>query len=249
METRRQAGRPGGSLTLVPTPIGNLGDMSGRAIEALQNADLIACEDTRTSGRLLAHFGITTQKVSYHEFNERQQAARLTERILAGEHIAIISDAGSPGIADPAYRLVHLACEAGVTITPIPGPCAAIAALTASGLPTDRFFFEGFLPHKGGARRRRYEAVGHFPHTLIFYESPHRIGKSLQDALNVLGDRPACLARELTKLHEEFLRGKLSELLTIVSARTMKGEMVLVIGGNQTDKSDVEAVEEEDDND
>lgn len=223
----------GGELLLVPTPIGNLSDISTRAIEALKSADVIACEDTRTSGRLLSHFEIDRPKIAYHEFNERAQSGRLIDRMAQGETIAVISDAGTPGIADPAYRIVRDAIDAGVRVTAIPGPCAAIVALTASGLPTDRFFFEGFLPHKSGARQRRFEAVKHLAHTLVFYESPHRIQKSVKQALEVLGDRSACIARELTKLHEEYIRGTLSEIIASISNRTLKGEIVLLIAGNK----------------
>lgn len=219
------------SLYLVATPIGNLEDITLRALRILKEVNLIACEDTRHTRRLLNHFGITTPTISYHEHNERTRAPELVERLTRGESVALVSDAGTPGISDPAYRVVVAAIEAGVRVVPIPGPTALIAALIASGLPTDAFFFAGFLPPKKMARRRRLEELREMRETLVLYEAPHRIGETLQDALDVLGDRPAALARELTKLHEQFRRGRLSELVQRHEADPPRGEMVLVIGG------------------
>ena len=220
-----------GKLYLVPTPIGNRADITERAVTILAQVDLIACEDTRHSGQLLKHLGIKKPLVSYHEFNERGRAAQLMARMHRGESVAVITDGGSPGISDPAYRVVRAAIDGGVEVVPLPGPCALIAALTASGLPTDRFFFEGFLPVRQAARRKRLEELRDFEHTLVFYESPHRIQKTLADVAAVLGDRPICLAREISKKFEEFLRGSAAEVLATVSSRAIKGEMVLVVAG------------------
>ena len=220
-----------GTLYLVPTPIGNLADLTRRAQEVLESVDIVACEDTRHSGRLLKALGLSKRLVSYHDFNEQSRADQLIELIRQGQTVAVISDAGSPGIADPAYRIVRTAIESGITVIPLPGPTSIIPALTASGLPTDRFFFEGFLPHKSGARRTRLGKLAEYDHTLVFFESPHRAVKSLEDILETLGDRPACLARELTKLHEEFIRGTVAEILAQVGKKTIRGEIVLVVAG------------------
>ncbi|HOP07415.1 MAG TPA: 16S rRNA (cytidine(1402)-2'-O)-methyltransferase [candidate division Zixibacteria bacterium] len=221
----------GGCLFLVPTPIGNLEDITERAIKTLEAADLVACEDTRHSGQLLKLLGLKKRLVSYHDFNESYRAGQLSSLMTEGKTIAVITDAGSPGISDPAYRLVRSAIDAGIPIVPLPGPTALIPAVTASGLPTDRFFFEGFLSNKSAARRNRLEKLKDFDHTLVFYESPHRTHKALHDMLEILGDRPACLAREISKKFEEFIRGKLSELITRLEGKTIKGEVVLVIAG------------------
>jgi 16S rRNA (cytidine1402-2'-O)-methyltransferase len=225
-----------GRLYLVPTPIGNLGDITRRALEVLSEVDVVACEDTRTSGRLLKHFQIKKRLISYHEFNEQARAGRIVDAIAAGESVAVVTDAGSPGISDPAYRVVRAAIDAGIEINALPGPTAIIPALTASGLPTDRFFYEGFLPVKDGARRRRLEAVGAFEHTLVFYESPHRIHKTVAAMVDVLGDRQACLAREISKKFEEYIRGSLQEIQNQISGRTVKGELVIVIAGSDASK-------------
>jgi len=220
-----------GLLHLVPTPSGNMADLTRRAEEMLAAADLVACEDTRHSGRLLKALGLNKRLISYHDFNERTRAEQLIDLIRQGQTVAVITDAGSPGISDPAYRIVRTAIDNGITIIPLPGPTSIIPALTASGLPTDRFFFEGFLPHKSGARRTRLARLTEFDHTLVFFESPHRVVRSLEDIREVLGDRPACLARELSKLHEEFLRGSVSEILAALGGRTVRGEIVLIVGG------------------
>ncbi|MEA1980251.1 MAG: 16S rRNA (cytidine(1402)-2'-O)-methyltransferase [candidate division Zixibacteria bacterium] len=220
-----------GKLYLVPTPIGNLGDITKRALDTLGQVDIIACEDTRHSGRLLKEFNISKKLISYHDFNEAERATKLLNKLQSGLSIAIITDAGTPGISDPAYRIVRIAVENEIEIIPLPGANAISPALTGSGLPTDKFYFDGFLPHKSSQRKKRFEAVKEIEATLIFYESPHRILKSVQNALEVLGNRQGCIAREISKLHEEFIRGSLEEIIKIISDRTIKGEIVLVIEG------------------
>lgn len=221
-----------GQLYIVATPIGNLADLSHRAIATLKNVSAIACEDTRQTRRLLDHYGIGTPLVSYHEHNEPARAAELVLRMQQGEHIALVSDAGTPLISDPGYRIVRAAVEAEIPVVPIPGPCAAIAALAASGMATDSFLFGGFLPRKSAERRRRLERGMDDPQTvLIFYESPHRVLESLRDIEEVLNDPPVVAARELTKLHEEFIRGKASEINQALAKRPqILGEFTLVIG-------------------
>lgn len=218
-----------GILYLVATPIGNLSDMSFRAIETLKAVDLIACEDTRHSRKLLTHYGISNKLVSYHEHNEAKRIDEFVKLLGDGKSIAIISDAGTPAINDPGFTMVDKAHELGVSVVPIPGPVAFVNAAIVSGLPTDAIFFGGFLPSKKGDRRKRLEEVKEIPATLIFYESPHRLGKSLLDCLEVLGDRRAAVVRELTKLHEEIIRGRLGELSKRNSNAISKGEFVLVI--------------------
>jgi 16S rRNA (cytidine1402-2'-O)-methyltransferase len=225
-----------GKLYLVPTPIGNMGDITQRAVEVLQQVDLVACEDTRHSGRLLKRLGMSKRLISYYDFNEARRAQQLLTKIKQGLSIAVITDAGSPGISDPAYRIVQAAIAGHVDIVPLPGATAIIPALSVSGLPTDRFFFEGFLPHKSAARTKRLEQLKEFEHTLVFYESPHRIEKTLRDILEVLGDRPACLAREISKLYEQFIRGSISDILTEIASKPLKGEIVLIIEGQKTKK-------------
>jgi 16S rRNA (cytidine1402-2'-O)-methyltransferase len=229
-----------GTIYLVPTPLGNMGDVTTRAIEVLNSVDLIACEDTRVSGNFLQKLGISKRLTSYHEFNERERAGKLVESVRGGLNLAVITDGGSPGISDPAYRIVRAAIDNGLNLVALPGPCAIIPALTASGLPTDRFFFEGFLSNKGAARRRRLEQLKSFPPTLVFYESPHRVVKTLADMQEVLGDRQACLAREISKKFEEYVRGCLSEITSKLSGRAIKGEIVLVVAGAEKTKDDSE---------
>ncbi len=218
-----------GILYLVATPIGNLSDISRRALETLETVDLIACEDTRHSGKLLANFGIKKKLVSYHEHNEHERADELAEFLEQGKSIAVITDAGTPGIADPSFRIVQKAVEIGAQIISIPGAVAFVNALIVSGLPTDSVFFGGFLPSKKGERRRRLAETKEIPATLVFYETPHRIAKSLKDCLEILGNRQAAVSRELTKLHEETVRGNLEELAENVANQKTKGEIVLVI--------------------
>lgn len=221
-----------GKLILCGTPIGNLEDMSPRAERSLREADVVACEDTRRTRKLLTHFGIRAKDlVVYHEGNERRQASGLFERILSGETVVLVSDAGMPGLSDPGYRLVKLCADQGVTVEVVPGPSAAVAALAISGLPPGRFAFEGFFPRKRGDRRRRIEDLVTEPRTMIVYESPHRIEETLEDLMELLGERPAALARELTKMYEEVRRGTLAALLDGVRSEPPRGEIVLVIGG------------------
>lgn len=221
----------GGKLLVVATPIGNLDDLSARARQAFEAADLVACEDTRHTGRLLAHLGVKRPLVSLHEHNERQRLPRLLDELAAGRTIALASDAGTPLVSDPGYLLVREAISHGHRVEPIPGPSAALAALVVSGLPPHPFTFCGFPPPKRGKRRTFYERFADLAHTLVVYESPHRLLASLGDALEVLGDRPVAVARELTKLHEEVLRGGLAEVLAALRERpAIKGELVVVIG-------------------
>ena len=219
-----------GTLYLVATPIGNLEDITHRAVRLLGEVDVIACEDTRHTRKLLNHYGINTRTVSYHEHNESERAAELLERLKRGADVAIVSDAGTPGISDPGFRLARLAIENDVKVVPVPGASALISALVASGVPTDEFFFGGFLPARSGARRTRLSELRSVAATLIFYEAPHRIAGTLRDAQEILGERQAVVARELTKMHEEIVRGRLSELTErFSSGERPRGEMVLII--------------------
>ncbi len=220
-----------GKIFLVPTPIGNMEDITRRAVATLEAADIVACEDTRHSGTLMKKLGFKKKLVSYHDFNERSRARQLIDRVLEGLTVAVITDGGSPGISDPAYRIVRTAIDEGIDIVPLPGATALIPALTASGLPTDRFFFEGFLPAKSAARKKRLEKLKELDHTLIFYESPHRAIKSLADICEVLGDRRACLAREISKKFEQFVRGTTTQILAQVRDKPPKGEIVLIVDG------------------
>jgi 16S rRNA (cytidine1402-2'-O)-methyltransferase len=222
-----------GTLYLVATPIGNLQDISFRALEVLKSVDLIACEDTRRTIKLLNHFSIKKKLVSYHEHNENERAEELAKLLKQGKSIAVVSDAGTPAVCDPSFRLVQKAHEIGARVVPVPGAVALINALIVSGLPTDSFFFGGFLPSKKSDRRKRLEEVKPISATLIFYETPHRIEKSLTDCLEVLGNRNAALVRELTKLHEEIIRGNLQSLIEILQQKSVKGEIVLVIDRRQ----------------
>lgn len=221
-----------GTLYIVGTPIGNLEDMTFRAVEILRKVNTIAAEDTRHTGRLLQHFQIFTPQISYHDHNRHSRLPNLLQRLEQGEAIALVTDAGMPGISDPGYELVKACVERGITVVPIPGASAVITALSAAGLPTDRFVFEGFLPVKGQERRDRLEAIRTEPRTLVFYESPHRLRQTLQDLMAVFGaDRSVTLARELTKLHEQLWRGKLSEAETYYQTREPQGEFTLVVAG------------------
>jgi len=221
----------GGRLLVVATPIGNLDDLSPRARQALADADLVACEDTRRTGLLLSRLGFKRPLVSLHEHNERQRLPRLLDALARGETVALASDAGTPLVSDPGFLLVREAVAAGYRVEAVPGPSAVLAALVVSGLPPQPFTFGGFPPPKRGKRRTFYEHLGGLGHTLVVYESPHRLLASLGDALEVLGDRPVAVVRELTKLHEEALRGPLSEVLAELQARpSLKGEYVVVIG-------------------
>lgn len=219
-----------GSLYLVATPIGNLADITHRALQVLREVDVIACEDTRHTRKLLQHYGVDARTVSYHEHNEQQRTRELIELLQQGSDVALVSDAGTPVVSDPGYRLVRAAIENGIAVVPLPGPSALLSALIAAGLPTDEFFFGGFLPARSGARRARLNELRSVPGTLIFYEAPHRLASSLKDAHEILGEREAAVARELTKIHEEIRRGRLSELSQHYSTvEQPRGEIVLLI--------------------
>ncbi len=221
-----------GRLRVVATPIGNLEDLSPRARQALASADLVACEDTRRTGLLLHHLGIKKPLLSLHDHNERLRLPRVLDALASGQTVALVSDAGTPLVSDPGFLVVREAAKLGIAIEPIPGPSAVLTALVASALPPAPFTFAGFPPPKSGKRRTFYRALAALDHTLVFFESPHRLLPSLEDAQAEFGDRPAALCRELTKLHEETVRGSLSELRTGFAARpSIKGEFVLVVGG------------------
>jgi 16S rRNA (cytidine1402-2'-O)-methyltransferase len=219
-----------GTLYLVATPIGNLDDITLRALRVLRECDVVAAEDTRHSGRLLKHFGISKPLLSYFQFNEARRSEEIIERLRRGEKVALITDAGSPGISDPGERVVKAAIAAGFRVESVPGPSALVAALTASGLPTDEFHFIGFLPHKSGQRWNKLESLKSFDGTLVLYESPYRIEKLLVELSELFPEREVVLARELTKKFEEFLRGKPAELLAIAKKRSLKGEFVVMVG-------------------
>jgi 16S rRNA (cytidine1402-2'-O)-methyltransferase len=221
-----------GTLYLVGTPIGNLEDITLRGLRTLKEADLIACEDTRQTAKLLHHYAIEKPTISYHEHNELARAAELIVRLEKGDNIAMVSDAGMPGVSDPGYRLVALAIRHHIRVVPIPGASAFLSALVASGLPTDSFRFGGFLPAKAGARRTALEAIRQSPRTQIFYEAPHRLIEAMRDVVELLGpERHVVVAREITKLHEEFLRGGAAEILAQLEARAeVRGEITLLIG-------------------
>jgi 16S rRNA (cytidine1402-2'-O)-methyltransferase len=230
------------AVYLVATPIGNLEDITLRALRTLRECDVIACEDTRHTRKLLNRYDVQKPLISCHEHNERARAQQIVERVLAGQAVAIVSDAGLPGISDPGYRVVQAAIAAGVRVIPIPGPSAVDTAVVASGLPTDSFLYAGFLPAKSGQRIKALEALAAEKTTLVFYESPHRLLRTLADAQSVLGNRQAVVARELTKTHEEFLRGTLAEIHADLAAReSVKGEIVLLVAGaNEAPGADLE---------
>lgn len=224
--------RAGPALYLVATPIGNLEDITLRALRVLKEVDVIACEDTRQTQKLLNHYAIATRTTSYHEHNEMTRSAELVKEMQEGASVALVTDAGMPGISDPGYRLIALAIRHHVPVVPVPGASAFLAALVASGLPTDSFRFSGFLPAKRGERRAALEAIKNSPRTQVFYEAPHRIVETLEDVCEVLGNaRHVVVAREVTKIHEEFLRGRAGEVLENLKARAaVKGEITLLIG-------------------
>ena len=233
-------------LYIVPTPVGNLGDMTPRAVEVLKSVDLILAEDTRTSGILLKHFDIQNHLLSHHKFNEHGTSASVVERLKAGQNVALISDAGTPGISDPGFFLVREAVAAGIEVQTLPGPTACIPALVSSGLPCDRFCFEGFLPQKKG-RQTHLESLREETRTMVFYESPYRLLKTLQQFAEVFGtDRQVSVSREISKIHEEHVRGTLAEVIGHFTAKAPKGEIVIVLAGKtkekakakQTDKTD-----------
>ena len=219
-----------GTLYLVATPIGNLEDITLRALRTLKECDVVAAEDTRRTGQLLKYFEISKPLLSYFQFNEARRSEEIIERLKRGEKVALVTDAGSPGISDPGERVVKAAHVAGFRVESVPGPCALVAALTASGLATDEFHFIGFLPHKSGQRRRKLEELKGISGTLVLYESPYRVEKLLGELNEVFPERQVVLARELTKKFEEFLRGKAGELLEGVKGRALKGEFVVLVG-------------------
>lgn len=228
------------ALYIVATPIGNLGDITQRALDILQQADLIAAEDTRHSGRLLQHFNISTRMISYHDHSDERQVDSIIAKLQAGTSIALISDAGTPLISDPGYGLVKKAREAGVKVVPVPGVSAVITAMSAAGLPSDRFSFEGFPPHKSGARKQLFAGLAHDARTLVFYESPHRIVDCLKDLAAEFGeDRPLVMARELTKTFETFLTGCVAQVLeqVLADSNQQKGEIVLMVSGYRKPES------------
>ncbi len=234
-----------GTLYIVATPIGNLEDITYRAVRILQEADLIACEDTRHTRKLLDHYGIRKPLVSYHEHNERERSDELLGVLEAGKNVALVSDAGTPLIADPGYRLVEKARARGIAVSPIPGPSAVIAALSAAGLPSDSFEFHGFFPSKSAARRHVLERLTHSESTQVFYEAPHRILQSLADIAQILGTRPIVVARELTKVHEEFLAGSAAEVRAALESRNgIKGEFTVLIGRGSGEPVNQRSVED-----
>ena len=244
-------------LFLVATPIGNLSDISLRALETLRAVDIVASEDTRKTGMLLKHFEISRPLMSFHEHNEERASERIVEMLLAGKKVALVTDAGTPGIADPGYRIVRKAIDADLPVTMIPGPTGLVMALVLSGLAVHAFTFRGFPPRKPGPRKRFFGVDRRSPHTLIFYESPHRLVACIRDALEVYGDRPAALANDLTKKFEKMERGLLSELLTSVGSQNLRGEYILVVSGlpggsfeeDEENEKDEEAAFEDEDQD
>ncbi|MCE7066882.1 16S rRNA (cytidine(1402)-2'-O)-methyltransferase [Dyadobacter sp. CY326] len=231
-------------LYIVPTPIGNLEDITLRAINVLKNVDVVLAEDTRTSGNLLKHLGISKPMHSYHVHNEHQTVTRVVERILKGETMALVSDAGTPAVSDPGFLLVRECIKQGIAVECLPGPTAFVPALVNSGLPCDRFTFEGFLPHKKG-RQTRLQNLAAEERTMIFYESPHRLVKALQQFVEYFGaDRQVSVARELTKIYEENVRGTLEEVITYFSEKTIKGEIVIILAGKAEEKKKSEKYED-----
>ncbi len=225
-----------GTLYIVSTPIGNLEDISLRALRILKEVDLIAAEDTRHTGLLLKHFGVQTPLTSYFQGNELKKKEFILSKLKQGHPVALVSDAGTPGISDPGFRLIQDAIANQISIVPIPGPSAAIAALSVSGLPTDAFLFRGFFPHKSKKKRDLLNELRDVRETLVFYESPHRISETLKDIFDMLGDREMVLTRELTKVYEEILRGKVSEVQTQIGERQLKGEITLIVSGKTREK-------------
>ena len=225
-----------GTLYIVSTPIGNLEDITLRALRILKEVDLIAAEDTRHTGLLLRHFGIQTPLTSYFQGNELKKKEFILSKLRQGHRVALVSDAGTPGISDPGFRLIQTAIGNQIPIVPIPGPSAVIASLSVSGLPTDAFLFKGFFPHKSKKRKDVLNELKEVRETLVFYESPHRILETLKDILEILGDREMVLTRELTKVYEEILRGKVSEIQTRIGEKKLKGEITLIISGRLREK-------------
>jgi 16S rRNA (cytidine1402-2'-O)-methyltransferase len=234
-----------GTFYIVSTPIGNLEDITLRAIRVLKEADLVAAEDTRHTRHLLDRYQIETQLTSYHDHNKEEKAPVLVAQMLEGKSVALVSDAGTPGISDPGYFLINLAIDQKIPVIPIPGATAAIAALSISGLPTDRFIFEGFLPAKHGARLKRLQELSKEERTIIFYEAPHKIIKTIEEMFEVFGDRRAVITRELTKIHEETIRGTLSDILKHLQTGSIKGEFTIIVRGASAEllKQDIDTAE------
>jgi len=222
-----------GILYLVGTPIGNFGDMTDRAREMLGTVDVVAAEDTRRTGRLLAHFGIEARMVSLFQGNEDRRTEELLKELRSDHDVAVVSDAGMPGLSDPGYQLVRASVDAGIEVRVVPGPSAVLSALVVSGLPTDRFVFEGFLPRRAGDRRMRLQSLVHDRRTVVLFESPHRLATLLRDVMDELGNRQVAIARELTKLHEEVIRGRTSDVLARLTDLELKGELVVVLEGSR----------------
>jgi 16S rRNA (cytidine1402-2'-O)-methyltransferase len=237
--------RKTGTLYVVATPIGNLEDITLRALRILREVDLVAAEDTRQTAKLLQHYGIRKFLVSYHEHNERRRTGELMAQLRAGRSVALVSDAGTPGISDPGYELIRACVEEGIPVVPVPGPSAVLAALAASGLMTDRFLFAGFIPRKSSDRRRFFEELKEERGTLILFESPERILESLRDLRAVVGDRRVAVCRELTKLHEEVFRGRISEALAHLEAHPPRGEITLVVEGASPESAEDEKTDED----
>jgi 16S rRNA (cytidine1402-2'-O)-methyltransferase len=233
-----------GKLFVVSTPIGNLEDITLRAVNVLKGCDVIACEDTRTTKKLLARYGIETNLTSYHEHNEVEKSQRLLEELKEGKDVALVSDAGTPSVSDPGWRLVNLSIENNVEIVPVPGPSAVLSALVVSGLPTDSFLFLGFFPRTAGKKKELLKNVKDYPYTLIFYESGRRLSGTLSVLLEILGDRGICVAREMTKLYEEVIRGSVSEVISILSERDLvKGEVTVVLEGSREGRKKISTEE------
>ncbi len=220
-----------GRLFVVSTPIGNMSDISQRAIDCLQSVSYIACEDTRRTGLFLSRLGLKKRLLSYHNFNALKRTSSIIELLLDGSDVAVVSDAGTPGVSDPAYRVVHTAVENGIDVFAVPGPSSVLAALVVSGLPLDRFVFEGFLPPRGAKRLKRLESLVDEPRTIVFFESPHKINYLLENILNILGDREISVSREMTKLHEETLRGHVSDVIAGMKKIKPRGEYTVVVRG------------------
>lgn len=233
-----------GKLFVVSTPIGNLEDITLRAVNVLKGCDVIACEDTRTTKKLLARYGIETNLTSYHEHNEVEKSQRLLEELKEGKDVALVSDAGTPSVSDPGWRLVNLSIENSIEIVPIPGPSAVLSALVVSGLPTDSFLFLSFFPRTAGKRKELLKDVKDYPYTLIFYESARRLSGTLSVLLEILGDRGICVAREMTKLYEEAIRGSVSEVISVLSERdSVKGEVTVVLEGSREGRKKISTEE------
>ncbi|MGQ9628739.1 MAG: 16S rRNA (cytidine(1402)-2'-O)-methyltransferase [bacterium] len=228
-----------GTLYLVSTPIGNLEDITLRALRTLREVDVVAAEDTRRARKLLGHYGIRKRLISYREYDEEARVEGILKLVRGGKNVAVVSDGGTPSISDPGYRLVRAAIGEGISVVPIPGPTALIAGLVVSGLPTDSFAFEGFLPSRRGSRIRRLEGLRGERRTLVFYEAPHRIRGTLEDMLKILGDREVALAFEITKLHEEIRRGRMSEILKSTEGEEVRGEIVLVVRGREEEEGEL----------